>query len=49
MTKQKAANDAAQAKALFVEADSELDLHLQLAPESWRGLCIKAMLAAYRH
>nr|WP_315491558.1 tetratricopeptide repeat protein [uncultured Rhodoferax sp.] len=58
MAKQKAANVAAQAKALFVEAvqwveheelgkaDAALDRHLQLAPGSWPGLCLKAMLAA---
>lgn len=51
-------NTAASAKALFAEAvqwveqdellkaDAVLDRHLKLAPGSWPGLCLKAMLAA---
>lgn len=49
------------AKALFVEAatwleqnelakaERALDRHLALAPHSWPGLCLKAMLAAQTH
>lgn len=53
-----AAAQATRAKALFAEAvqwveqdellkaDAVLDQHLTLAPGSWPGLCLKAMLAA---